>query len=61
MHMPVLGIRMWPSGDVPRVSLTDEDIGLLRAVDCDILYQGLIVLIEYSYHQCIPSFLKTQL
>jgi hypothetical protein len=30
-------------------------------VDCDILAQGLIGLIEYSYHQGIPSFLKAQL
>jgi hypothetical protein len=30
-------------------------------VDCDILTQGLIGLIEYSYHQGIHSFLKAQL
>jgi hypothetical protein len=28
---------------------------------CDILTQGLIGLIEYSYHQGISSFLKTHL
>jgi hypothetical protein len=28
---------------------------------CDILTQGLIGLIEYSYHQGIPSFLKAYL
>jgi hypothetical protein len=28
---------------------------------CDILAQGLIGLIEYSYHQVIPSFLEAQL
>jgi hypothetical protein len=28
---------------------------------CDILTQGLIGLIEYSYHQGIPSFLETHL
>jgi hypothetical protein len=28
---------------------------------CDILTQGLIGLIEYSYHQCIPSFLEAHL
>jgi hypothetical protein len=28
---------------------------------CDILVQGLIGLIEHSYHQGIPSFLKAQL
>jgi hypothetical protein len=28
---------------------------------CDILAQGLIGLIEYSYNQCIPSFLEAHL
>jgi hypothetical protein len=28
---------------------------------CDILTHGLIGLIEYSYHQGIPSFLEAQL
>jgi hypothetical protein len=37
------------------------DVGLLRWVDCDILAQGLIGLIEYSYHQGIASFLEAQL
>jgi hypothetical protein len=32
-----------------------------KGVDCDILAQGLIGLIEYSYHQGIPSFLKAHL
>jgi hypothetical protein len=32
-----------------------------KGVDCDILTQGLIGLIEYSYHQGISSFLKAQL
>jgi hypothetical protein len=27
-----------------------------KEVDCDILIQDLIELIEYSYHQGIPSF-----
>jgi hypothetical protein len=40
--MPVLDIQTWPRGDVPGLGLTDEDIGLLRGVDCDILTQGLI-------------------
>jgi hypothetical protein len=48
-------------GDVPVLGLTDEDIGLLRGVDCDILAQDLIGLIEYSYHQGIPSFPKAHL
>jgi hypothetical protein len=41
--------------------LIDEDVGLLRGVDCDILAQGLIGLIEYSYHQGIPSSLQAHL
>jgi hypothetical protein len=61
MCMPVLDIRMWPRGDVPGLRLTDEDVGLLRGVDCDLLTQGLIGLIEYSYHQGIPSFPKGHL
>jgi hypothetical protein len=42
-------VRTWSSGDVSGLGLTDEDVGLLR-VDCDILTQDLIGLIEYSYH-----------
>jgi hypothetical protein len=60
-HMPVLDVRTWPRGDVPSLGLTNEDVGLLRGVDCDILTQGLIELIEYSYHQDIPSFLEVHL
>jgi hypothetical protein len=37
-------------GDVPGLGLTDGDVGLLRGVNYDILAQGLIGLIEYSYH-----------
>jgi hypothetical protein len=59
--MPVLDVRTWPRGDVPGLGLTDEDVGLLRGVDCEILTQGLIGLIEYSYHRGIPSFLEAQL
>jgi hypothetical protein len=60
-RMPVLDAHMWPRGDVPGLGLTDEDVGLLRGVDCDILTQGLIGLIKYSYYQGIPSFLKAHL
>jgi hypothetical protein len=41
-RMPVLDVRTWPRGDVPGLGLTNEDVGLLRVVDCDILPQGLI-------------------
>jgi hypothetical protein len=40
--MPVLDVRMWSRGDVPVLGLTDEGVGLLRGLDCDILAQGLI-------------------
>jgi hypothetical protein len=61
MRMPVLDVQTWPRGDIPGLGLTDEDVGLLRGVDCDILTQGLIGLIEYSYHQGIPSFSEAHL
>jgi hypothetical protein len=54
-------IRTWPRGDVSGLELTDEVVSLLREVDCDILTQDLIGLIEYSYHQGIPSFLEAHL
>jgi hypothetical protein len=54
----VLDIQTWPRGDVPGLGLTDGGVSLLRGGDWDILDQGLIGLIEYSYHQSIPSFLK---
>jgi hypothetical protein len=59
--MSVLDVRTWPRGVVPGLGLTDEDVSLLRGVDCDILNQGLIGLIKYSYHQGIPSFPEAQL
>jgi hypothetical protein len=61
MHMPVLDIWTWPRGDVPRLGLTGRDVGLLRGLNYEILTQGLIWLIEYSYHQCIPSFPEAHL
>jgi hypothetical protein len=56
-HMTTLDTKMWLSGEVPRLGLTNEDISLLKVVDCDILTpvdgdilaQGLIELIDYSY------------
>jgi hypothetical protein len=60
-HMPVLDVRTWSRGDVPGLGLTDEDVGLLWGVDYDILSQGLIGLIKYSYHQGILSFLEVHL
>jgi hypothetical protein len=42
MHMSVLYVRTWTRDDVPGLGLTNEDVGFLRGVDCDILTQGLI-------------------
>jgi hypothetical protein len=36
-HMTALDIQTWPRGEVPVLGLTDEDVGFLRGVDCDIL------------------------
>jgi hypothetical protein len=55
-RISVLDVWTWPSGNIPGLGLTDEDVDLLRGVNCDILTQGLIGLIEYSYHQGIPFF-----
>jgi hypothetical protein len=62
--MTTLDTQMWPRGEVPGLGLTDEDVGLLRGMDCDIqalvdgniLAQGLIDLIEYSNQQGVSSF-----
>jgi hypothetical protein len=35
--MSVLDVRTWPRWDVTDLGLTDEDVDLLRGVDCDIL------------------------
>jgi hypothetical protein len=61
MCMPVLDVRTCPRGDVPDLVLIDMDVGLLREVDYDILTQGLIRLIEYTYRHGIPSFLEAHL
>jgi hypothetical protein len=60
-RMLVWAVQTWPRGDVPDLRLTNKDVDLLRGMDYDILTQDLIGLIEYSYHQGIPSFLETQL
>jgi hypothetical protein len=38
-----------------------NNTGINNVKRCDILTQGLIGLIEYSYHQGIPSFLEVHL
>jgi hypothetical protein len=52
-RMLVLDVQTWSRGDISGLGLTNGDVGLLRGGG-DILAQGLIGLIEYSYHQGIP-------
>jgi hypothetical protein len=40
-HMMTLDTQTWLRGEVPGLGLTDEDVGLLRGVDCDILAPGM--------------------
>jgi hypothetical protein len=40
-HMTTLDTQTWLRGDVPGLGLTEEDVGLLRGVDCDILSPGM--------------------
>jgi hypothetical protein len=60
-HMTTQDTQTWLRGEVPGLGLTDEDVGLLRGVDCDILAQGLIELIEYPYQQGASSFSEAYL
>jgi hypothetical protein len=39
--MTTLDTQTWLRGEVPGLGLTDEDVGLLRGVDCDILAPGM--------------------
>ena len=40
-HMTTLDTQTWLRGEVPGLGLTDEDVGPLRGVDCDILAPGM--------------------
>jgi hypothetical protein len=40
-HMTTLDTQTWLRGEVPGLRLTDEDVGFLRGVDCDILAPGM--------------------
>jgi hypothetical protein len=42
-HMTALDIQTWPRGNVPGLGLTDEDVDLLRGVDCGILIPGMVI------------------
>jgi hypothetical protein len=48
MRMFVLHVDTWLRGDAPGLGLTNEDSSILREVDCDILTQDLIGLIDQS-------------
>jgi hypothetical protein len=41
--MMTLDTQMWLRGEVPGLGLTNEDVGLLRGVDCDILAPGMVI------------------
>jgi hypothetical protein len=67
--MMTLDTKTWLRGEVLGLALTDEDNSLLRGVDCDILApangdilaQGLIELVVYSYQQGASSFSEAYL
>jgi hypothetical protein len=42
-HMTTLDTQTWLRGEVPALGLTDEDVGLLMRVDCDILAPGMVI------------------
>jgi hypothetical protein len=42
-HMTTLDTQTWLRGEVPGLGLTDDDVGLLRLVDCDILAPGMVI------------------
>jgi hypothetical protein len=41
--MTTIDTQMWLRGEVPGLGLTDEDVGLLRGVDCSILAPGMVI------------------
>jgi hypothetical protein len=50
---------MWPTENVPRLGLIDEDVNLLRLGVCDILTQGLIGLIRTLVAICCNFFSRS--
>jgi hypothetical protein len=67
-HMTTLDTQTWLRGEVPGLGLIDEDVSLLRGwiviswpLGWDILAQGLIELIVYSYQQGVYSFSEAYL
>jgi hypothetical protein len=41
--MTTLNTQTWLREKVPGLGLTDEDVDLLRKVDCDILAPGMVI------------------
>jgi hypothetical protein len=41
--MTTLDTQMWLRGEVPGLGLTDEDVSLLRCVDCDTQAPGMVI------------------
>jgi hypothetical protein len=41
--MTILDTQTWLRGEVLGLGLTNEDVGLLRGVDCDILALGMVM------------------
>jgi hypothetical protein len=60
-RMPVVDVLTWPRGGRCWLGVDRREHRSSKRVDCDILTQDLIGLIEYSYHQGIHSFLKVHL
>jgi hypothetical protein len=42
-HMTTLDTQTWLRGEIPRLGLTDEDVGFLTGVDCDILAPRMVI------------------
>jgi hypothetical protein len=42
-HMMTLDTQTWLRGDVPGLGLSNEDDGLLRGLDCDILAPRMVI------------------
>jgi hypothetical protein len=42
-NMTTLDTQTWLRGEGPGLGFTDETVGLLRRVDCDILAPGMVI------------------
>jgi hypothetical protein len=62
--MPILDVWTRPRGNVPGLRLTDEDIGLLRGVDCDIdsrlnRIDRILIPLSYTFFSGSPPAKKS--